>query len=324
MPSLSVVIPTFNNEAVVRRAVESWRDAAERHDVEIVVVVDGDRDGTRAWLAELSGSTWGRRHLQWLELDNAHELRCTNAGFAVARGELLAAWQDDMFLSARWMVPELLRVFARHRDIGLLSLSRGLNNAPTADPIATWNDLVDWRRLQSTIGPRPWNWFRLQEVDGVIRPWVVRRECIQAVGPLDEAFVPTEWDETDLAYRIRTAGWLTATCGYERLGGYTHLGSSTLGQLSDAYKQRVLKNGLLFHQRWDATIAREHVRRRQTWWRPQTADGWANTIRGIARAATAAYFPDSSGTGGRMTNAEGRMPNANPKRLPWKHESESQ
>ena len=285
-PSLSVIIPTFNNAPVVRRAVESWRQAATRFDVEIVVVVDGHRDGTRAWLEELTATSWGGRHVRWIELNDAHELRCTNAGFAVARGSLLAAWQDDMFLQGHWMVAELLRIFARHREIGVLSLSRGLNNLPVDEPIRSWDDLVAWRRLQSTIGRRPWNWLRLQEVDGVIRPWIVRRACIDKVGALDEAFVPTEWDESDLAYRIRQAGWLTATCGYERLGGYTHLGSSTLGELSEAYKQRVLNNGILFHQRWDATIVREHARARRTWWRPQTAAGWFNTMRGMARAAT--------------------------------------
>jgi GT2 family glycosyltransferase len=284
-PSLSVVIPTFNNEAVLCRAVDSWREAAGRYRVELVVVVDGNRDGTATWLERQAASVWDKDHLRWIELDDAHELRCTNAGFAAARGPLLLAWQDDMFLRGDWLLPELLRIFARHPEIGLLSLSRGVNNSPHADPIASWDDLVDWKRLQSTIGPRPWNWVRLQEVDGVVRPWIVRRACIDAVGPLDEAFVPTEWDETDLAYRIRKAGWLTATCGYERLGGYTHLGSSTLGELSPAYKQRVLSNGLLFHARWHETIAREHARRRRTWWRPQTIAGWLNTVRGMAAAA---------------------------------------
>ena len=95
---------------------------------------------------------------------------------------------------------------------------------------------------------------------------------------LDEAFVPTEWDEADLAYRIREAGWKVATCGYERLGGYEHLGSSTLGTLSDAYKARVLKNGLLFHQRWAALIARDHARPRRTWRRQITREGLLRTL----------------------------------------------
>jgi hypothetical protein len=195
------------------------------------------------------------------------------------------AWQDDMFVQGEWLVPEILRTFRDHADLGLMSLSRGLNHFPVAQPIATWDDLVDWRRLRSTIGPFPGNWFRIQEVDAVIRPWVVRKACIDRVGLLDEAFVPTEWDEADLAYRIRLAGWKTGTCGYERLGGYEHLGSSTLGELGDAYKARVLKNGLLFHSRWAQTIDRDHARVRRTWPRRTTSAGWASTLKGMFSSA---------------------------------------
>jgi GT2 family glycosyltransferase len=198
-----------------------------------------------------------------------------------ATAALVMAWQDDMLLEAAWLVPELIRIFDRHRDIGMMSLSRGLDHYPSAAAIDTWDALNDWRRLRSTIGPFGLNWFRVQEVDTVIRPWIVRRECLERVGALDEAFVPTEWDEADLAFRIRAAGWKVGTCGYERLGGYHHLGSSTVGQLSDAYRSRVLSNGLLFHQRWDAAIARDHARTRRSWRRPQTPQAWMNTCRAI-------------------------------------------
>jgi hypothetical protein len=276
-PALSVVVPTFNNETVLRRCLESWRVAADVHAVEIIVVVDGCRDGTAAYLHAQLLTAWGRRHLRAMHMDDAHELRCTNAGMAAARAPLVMAWQDDMLLRGRWLVPEVLRTFETHGEIGLFSLSRGLEHHPVPGPIASWDDLVSWQRLRSTIGPAPWNWLRVQEVDSVIRPWVVRRACIERVGPLDEAFVPTEWDEADLAYRIRAAGWKVATCGYERLGGYEHLGSSTLGALGDAYKQRVLKNGLLFHQRWACIISSEHDRGRRTWPRTPTVGGWLNT-----------------------------------------------
>ena len=69
---------------------------------------------------------WGRRQFRWVHEDDAHELRCTNSGFAAARGTLLMAWQDDMFLRASWFVPELIRTFAAYPDIGMLSASRGL------------------------------------------------------------------------------------------------------------------------------------------------------------------------------------------------------
>lgn len=279
-------MPTFNNETVLRRAVEGWQrfggDA-----IELIVIEDGCRDGTAAWLDEMRATAWGRDHLRWVHEDDAHELRCTNRGFAEARGELIAAWQDDMFLQAPWFVPEILATFAAYPEIGLLSLSRGLQCVPCDDPIARWEDLFDWRRLVSTIGPGPANWVRLQEVDAVIRPWIVRRACLDRVGTLDEAFRPTEWDEADLAFRIREAGWKVATFGYERLGAYFHLGSTTIGAPSDAYKQRVLNNGRLFHSRWDPVIRRDHARVRRTWRRQATVPGWLATAAQLARTGAA-------------------------------------
>ena len=278
-PSLTVVIPTFNNEVVIRRCLASWRESAVRHNVEIIVLEDGGRDGTSAFLEAESKTPWGADHLRWIPMNDAHELRCTNAGLQAAKAPLMMAWQDDMFVQGQWLVPELLRTFAAHPDLGLMSLSRGLDHFPLDEPIARWEDLVDWRRLRSTIGTFPGNWFRIQEVDAVIRPWVVRRACIERVGILDEAFVPTEWDEADLAYRIREAGWRIGTCGYERLGGYEHLGSSTLGELSEAYKARVLKNGLLFHSRWSHIVAGDHARTRRTWRRKPPMQGWLSTFK---------------------------------------------
>lgn len=283
-PALSVVTPTFNNEAHLKRAIDGWRRFGGDQ-IELIVIEDGCRDGTAASLADLSATAWGQRHLRWVHEDDAHELRCTNRGIALARAPLIAAWQDDMFLQAGWFVPEVLAQFAAYPDLGMLALSRGLNCRPCPKPLDRWEDLIDPCRLESTIGPAPWNWFRLQEIDAVIRPWIVRRACLDRVGALDEAFRPTEWDESDLAFRIREAGWRVGTFGYERLGAYQHLGSTTIGTPSDKYKATVLRNGRLFHERWDATIARTHGRPRRTWRRAATPAGWIATVSGMARRA---------------------------------------
>ena len=282
-PGITAVIPTFNNLEVLKQCIAGWRTHGG-DGIELVVVEDGCRDDTPAYLREVSATDWGARHLRWIHQEDAHELRCTNVGIAAARAPLVLAWQDDMFLRASWLVPELVRTFARYPDIGMIALSRGLYCLPLDEPINEYTDLVDWRRLPSTIGPSPGNWFRLSEVDVVIRPWVVRKACLDRVGPLDEAFRPTEWDEADLAYRLREAGWSVATCGYERLGAYVHLGSTTLSKSSsEAYFARVLANGRLFHARWDATIAAQHPRPRRSWMRTASAAGWAATATQMAR-----------------------------------------
>jgi glycosyltransferase involved in cell wall biosynthesis/GT2 family glycosyltransferase len=285
-PALSIVIPTFNNVAVLTRCLDAWQTYAADQPVELIVIEDGCGDGTSQYLAAACETPWGRRHLRWFHEAGLHELRCTNRGLREARAPLAMAWQDDMFVACRWLVPELIASFSSYGDLGLLSLSRGLDCHPCADPVRAWEDLVDERRLTSTIGGRPLNWLRLQEVDAVIRPWVVRTSCLDAVGLLDEAFVPTEWDEADLAFRIRAAGWRVATHGYERAGAYTHLGSTTISKsFSDQYKAGVLRNGTLFYDRWRAAIAAESSRRRRVWWRRASPAGLRQTAKRLCDTA---------------------------------------
>ena len=307
LPALSVIIPTFNNLAMLQRCLAGWQRWANHQPVEILVIEDGCRDGTADYLRKVEVTPWGRRSLRWFHEENAHQLRCNNRGFQEARADLMLVWDDDMFLQVPWFLPELLATFHAYPEIGLLSLIRGLKCYPLEEPIAKWEDLQDPRRMESTLGPGRWglNWFRLAEVDIVVRPWVVRRACLEKTGPLDEEFAPIEWDEADLCYRIRRAGWKIATYGYERLGAFTHLGSSTLGRMvSEQHKAMVLPNGLLFHQRWGEAIRAEHPRPRRTWWRRLGVGSLPLTFwRGLAfgmlklgvRTAAAGYGPAPAG-----------------------------
>jgi GT2 family glycosyltransferase len=283
IPDLSVIIATHDNRAVLARCLDAWRRYASHLPVELLVIEDGCTDGTTAYLEEVAREPWGEITLRVFHEDNVHELMCTNRGFREARAPLLLSWHDDMFLQAAWFVPELLATFESYPEIGLMSLSRGLDLFPVDEPIRTWDDSVDWRRLRSTIGPAPLNWVRLAEVDAVMRPWVVRRACLDRVGPMDEIYRPTEWDEAELCYRIRAAGWKVATHGFERDRAYHHLLSSTYARTPSEKRQAmVLRNVLIFHERWDATIAREHARRRTTWRRRMSLAGAAGTLGALA------------------------------------------
>lgn len=290
-PALSVIIPSHNNLAVLQQCVARWERVARRASIELIVIEDGCSDGTAAWLAALKGTPWGSARLRSFHENDVHEQRCTNRGITESRAPLLLVWQDDMLLERPWLPEELVRTFARHADLGLLGLTRGLDCHPLDRPILKWEDLTEWERLSSTIGPAPRNWFRIQEVDFVIRPWTIRREVVDRVGALDPAFLLTEWDEADLAFRTRQAGWRVGTHGYERLGAYVHLGSSTLARsFSESYKAQALKNGRLFHERWDGEIARAHARRRKTWPRAAKPTAWFDAARSAVRLLTRRIF----------------------------------
>jgi GT2 family glycosyltransferase len=283
---LSVVIATHDNLPVLKQALESWRTFAADQPVELIVVEDGCTDGTAEYLAELTARGWDGPALRAVHEDDAHELVCTNRGFAEARGSLVLSWHDDMFVRACWFVPELLATFRVYDEIGMLSLSRGLLYHPVEEPVRTWEDTVDWRRMESTLGPAPLNWARLYEVDGVMRPWIVRTACIDRVGPLDPEYRPTEWDESDLAYRIRGAGWKVATHGFERDGAYVHQLSTTYARTPSERRMAIgLKNGSLFYSRWMDAIRAEDTRARKSWLRRASPAGWAATARQVARFA---------------------------------------
>ena len=89
-------------------ASASAAGGARRPYVELVVVEDGCIDATPSYLDEVSATPWGKRQLRWMHQDNAHELAMHQCGIAPARGPLVMAWQDDMFLRAGWLVPELV------------------------------------------------------------------------------------------------------------------------------------------------------------------------------------------------------------------------
>jgi glycosyltransferase involved in cell wall biosynthesis len=286
-PVFSVVIPTHDNLHVLEQCLAGWRQYADGAPVELLVIEDGCQDGTADFLRGQADTAWGQRHLRWFHENDAHELNCDNRGFLEARGEFILVWHDDMHLRADWLLPELERSLRAHRQIGLVSLSRGLICHPVEGEIRTWDELLDWNRLESTIGTPLLNWFCFSEVDIVVRPWVVRRACLDKVGRLDPAFFPNEWDEADLCFRIREGGWKVATHGYEREGAYVHLLSATMSKTPpERLKAIALRNGKLFHQRWDARIASRHGHRPERWRRRFAAGSFGNLLGRLVRTVT--------------------------------------
>lgn len=286
-PELTVVIATHDNLPVLQETLESWREHASDQPVELLVVEDGCTDGTREYLDALaSDETWTGPPLRVAHERDAHELVCTNRGLREARGALVLSWHDDMALRAGWMVPELLATFRSIPEMGMLSLSRGLLFHPADRLPESWEESVRWERVESTIGRGPLNWARLAEVDGVMRPWVVRRACVERVGALDEAYRPTEWDESDLAFRIREAGWAVATHGFERDGAYLHRLSTTYARTPSERRMAIgLANARRFYGRWMDRIRADAGRARRSWLRRATPAGWTATAAQAARFA---------------------------------------
>lgn len=109
---VSVVIPTYNRAEVMRGSIDSV--LAQTHAaVEVILVDDGSRDGTRA-VAESYDS-----RVRYVHQDNAGVSAARNRGFAHARGEFIALLDsDDEYLP--WKLAAQVAVLRRFPEVGMV------------------------------------------------------------------------------------------------------------------------------------------------------------------------------------------------------------
>jgi hypothetical protein len=135
---------------VLRECLSRWqRFGGEGLDV--IVIEDGCKDGTPALLDQIGANTVGRRHLRWIHEEDAHELRCTNRGSQLRA--VIWSWRGRTTVPARAVAGSgVARHIRRVPGLGDAQSQPRLNCLPLEEPLERWEDLIDWRRLQSTIG----------------------------------------------------------------------------------------------------------------------------------------------------------------------------
>jgi hyaluronan synthase len=106
LPSVSVVIPAFNEGSMVRRAILSAvasRYPAEK--LEVIAIDDGSTDDTWLHILAAARETKNRVRVTTLrQLSNAGKRQALSVGFARARGEVLVTLDSDSVLE-----PDALR-----------------------------------------------------------------------------------------------------------------------------------------------------------------------------------------------------------------------
>ena len=111
-PRVSIVIPTYNRSAIVRRAIDSVLDQTFT-DLEIIIVDDGSTDDTREALAAYPD------RVRYVRQENAGPAAARNHGMLLARGDYIGFLDsDDAYLPQN--VEKHLRVFEANPGAGLV------------------------------------------------------------------------------------------------------------------------------------------------------------------------------------------------------------
>lgn len=197
LPSLSVVVPTYQRRDSVLRLLASLASQAfPAGRFEVVVAVDGSTDGT----AEAVRGFTAPYAVSALEGPNRGRAGACNVGLRAATGKVIILLDDDMeaapgFLAAhaRWHETE-----ARRAVVGAAPIVSSAHSPPFVRYMADGFRA----RLERMAQPG----YRLRFRDAYTGNFSVRRDVLRSVGGFDETFRVYGHEDYELALRLQAAG----------------------------------------------------------------------------------------------------------------------
>lgn len=193
-PLVSAVVPSRGGSARLTTLLEALAQQQIDAEWEVIVVLDGDIDGSRRVLE----SSTARVPLSIVELaDNQGRSAALNAGFDQARGDVLIRCDDDLVPG----VDYLARHAAAHADgaVGVVGLYRNVYPETTYARVygREWDDRFR-REAYAVAADQTW------------RYWAgncsVTRATWERVGPYDTQFRAYGYEDVDWGYRLSTLG----------------------------------------------------------------------------------------------------------------------
>jgi GT2 family glycosyltransferase len=242
-PSVSIVITCHDNLLFTRMCVESLLDVTAYPGYELVIVDNGSRDGTPAYLRELADRNPHVRLV--LNAENAGFARACNQGLATARGDLLVLLNDDTLPTPGWL-PRLIAPLA-DPAIGLAGAvtNRIGNEAEIPVSYRTWGELLEFAAQRAVshhdavFDIRTLTMFCL----------AMRRDVLEQIGPLDQRFEIGMLEDDDYSMRARQAGY-RLVCAEDAF--VHHFGETSFGKLvpDGSYNEILEENKRRFEQKW--------------------------------------------------------------------------
>jgi len=265
-PTVSIVIPLYNQLAYTRMCLESIRTTVPE-EVEIILINNASSDGTAEYLATLNGIS---------VISNTENLGfagACNQGIRAASGEWIVVMNNDVLLSVGWLE-------------GLLAAARrwGLDMVSPAIREGEHNYDIDEnaRSLTSRMG----GVIRRGAVSGIC--FMSHKKVFDGIGLFDENFRIGQYEDKDLFLRATRAGFNLGSVGSAFLH---HFGSVTQKSIKAAKvaKPYALENKAYFIRKWhlpwwkralnrnlDKLVNRAHSLRERMFYGHTLMEKWIN------------------------------------------------
>ncbi len=248
-PIASIVIPVHGQFHYTHHCLAALARAGADVAFEVIVVDDFSADGTARRLAEYPGVTLIRNR------ENLGFVGSCNRGAERARGEFIVFLNNDTQVQAGWL-DALVLTFREAPDAGSVG-SRLIypdGRQQEAGGII-FRDATAWNYGHLDDPNRPQYSYR-RAVDYCSgAALAIRTDLFRRLGGFDPAFSPAYYEDTDLAFRVRAAGYQVY---YQPRSKVVHFEGISAGRNESAETglkrfQRI--HAETFRQRWEPELA---------------------------------------------------------------------
>src|SRR6476660_9379502 len=245
---VSIIIPVFNQLEYTHACLASLQVVEEQTRFEIIIVDDCSTDRTAEVLPEVDGITYLRN-----ERNSGFVASC-NRGAQKARGKYLVFLNNDTLVKPGWLTT-LLDTFKEERRAGIVGskLLYPDGRLQEAGGII-WQDASGWNYGKFDDAAKP-EYNYLRDVDYCsAAALMVPKALFESIGGFDSRYAPGYYEDTDLAFKVRQAGYRVL---YQPLSEVIHYEGATGGtDISTGAKKHQEINRSTFAEVWSDELAK--------------------------------------------------------------------
>ena len=263
---VSIIIPVFNQLEYTHACLASLQAVQEQPTFEVIVVDDCSTDGTPEVMAQTRGLVYLRND------SNSGFIASCNTGAKTARGKYLVFLNNDTLVKPGWLTA-LLDTFKEELRAGIVGskLLYPDGRLQEAGGII-WRDASGWNYGKFDDPGKP-EYNYLRDVDYCsAAALMIPKALFESAGGFDSRYAPGYYEDTDLAFKIRQAGYRVL---YQPLSEVIHHEGATGGtDISTGAKKHQEINRSTFAEVWSDELAKRPANGDITFLqRPRTASG---------------------------------------------------
>lgn len=241
-PVVSIVIPVHNLFELTYHCLASLILAGSKIPFEVIVVDDLSTDLTTELVSFVDNVRVIRNE------KNLRFLLSATAGAEAARGDYVLFLNNDTEVISGWL-DELISVFQKFNNVGLVGSKLIYPDGKLQEAGGIiWGSGKAWNvgHAQNASHPQ-YNYVR--QVDYVSgAAMMVKAEVWKTIGGFSKELIPAYYEDTDLAFKVREAGYKTYYCPASTVVHYE--GMSNGRELTSGVKQFQSINAPKFRKKW--------------------------------------------------------------------------